>query len=283
MKLNQAVCMLIAAVWPAAADANCDSWALNGTYAIQQGDGTVVTADLTQDGNRISGSAWFYARTVKGRVNGPVQGFVNGNSLRLRINWNYLRTECGVLTCDDFEFNHVGVYEGSINQNGEVEGVAVLFDKPDSRTNWIARQLAQCIPASSRPAPPPPAPPPRAPDPLRSPDAGYSDVRVFSPSNSRVTGKAGSGAIAASGYGSGSPCKDGLVPRGANAQDIVCVSLAEHDLVLRENAEAPRHWVNGAYGPQTCVSGLVWREAFSGDTVCVTPQRRQQVKSDNAN
>jgi hypothetical protein len=36
-----------------------------------------------------------------------------------------------------------------------------------------------------------------------------------------------------------------------------------------------------AYGPDTCVSGFVWREAFSGDHVCVVPAVRTQTASDN--
>ena len=37
------------------------------------------------------------------------------------------------------------------------------------------------------------------------------------------------------------------------------------------------------YGPDTCVNGFVWREARSGDTVCVTPATRDQVAAQNAN
>ena len=37
----------------------------------------------------------------------------------------------------------------------------------------------------------------------------------------------------------------------------------------------------GDYGPDTCVEGYVWREAFSGDHVCVTPQIRTQAAEDN--
>ena len=35
------------------------------------------------------------------------------------------------------------------------------------------------------------------------------------------------------------------------------------------------------YGPNTCVSGYVWREAFPGDVVCVLPQVRTQTREDN--
>ncbi|GHO74349.1 hypothetical protein KSD_21200 [Ktedonobacter sp. SOSP1-85] len=37
----------------------------------------------------------------------------------------------------------------------------------------------------------------------------------------------------------------------------------------------------GPYGPDTCASGYVWREAFEGDHVCVTPEQRAQAKADN--
>jgi hypothetical protein len=37
------------------------------------------------------------------------------------------------------------------------------------------------------------------------------------------------------------------------------------------------------YGPDTCIQGYVWREARTGDTVCVTPDIRSQVAAQNAN
>ena len=36
------------------------------------------------------------------------------------------------------------------------------------------------------------------------------------------------------------------------------------------------------FGPDTCIQGYVWREAFSGDHVCVTPITRRQAASDNS-
>ena len=35
------------------------------------------------------------------------------------------------------------------------------------------------------------------------------------------------------------------------------------------------------FGPDTCASGFVWRDAFAGDHVCVQPQVRDQVRADN--
>ena len=37
-----------------------------------------------------------------------------------------------------------------------------------------------------------------------------------------------------------------------------------------------------AYGPDTCVSGYVWREAVENDHLCVTPDQRTQARRDNA-
>jgi hypothetical protein len=37
------------------------------------------------------------------------------------------------------------------------------------------------------------------------------------------------------------------------------------------------------YGPASCRQGFVWRNAFDGDAVCVTPARKDQVQGENAN
>ena len=37
------------------------------------------------------------------------------------------------------------------------------------------------------------------------------------------------------------------------------------------------------YGPASCRQGFVWRNAFNGDAVCVTPARKNQVQGENAN
>jgi len=36
-------------------------------------------------------------------------------------------------------------------------------------------------------------------------------------------------------------------------------------------------------GPNSCREGFVWRNAFDGDVVCVTPARQTQVQLENAN
>jgi hypothetical protein len=52
----------------------------------------------------------------------------------------------------------------------------------------------------------------------------------------------------------------------------------EAELIAGENRnDSANKDPNGAYGPDTCVSGMVWREAVPGDQVCVTPERRAAV------
>src|SRR5262245_50618197 len=40
--------------------------------------------------------------------------------------------------------------------------------------------------------------------------------------------------------------------------------------------------LHGQYGPDTCRQGYVWREAFPGDHVCVTPETRARTAEDNS-
>ncbi|OBH24378.1 hypothetical protein A5692_04850 [Mycobacterium sp. E342] len=78
----------------------------------------------------------------------------------------------------------------------------------------------------------------------------------------------------------------GQVPRQARPGDNVCVSPSVASEVQSENSAAAAgqgYAGGGAYGPKTCVSGLVWREAFDGDAVCVSPQRRNETWQENAN
>lgn len=73
----------------------------------------------------------------------------------------------------------------------------------------------------------------------------------------------------------------GQVPRKTRANDLVCVPQSVADTVQRENAASARgegHTPPGAVG---CVSGLVWREGFDGDSVCVTPARRSETWQQN--
>ncbi len=78
--------------------------------------------------------------------------------------------------------------------------------------------------------------------------------------------------LVATGNGAGS---------GANAgQDAAAAAILGAILggILAKNAPEP----SLPYGPDTCKSGYVWRDAIPGDHVCVTPPRRTLAAQENA-
>lgn len=76
----------------------------------------------------------------------------------------------------------------------------------------------------------------------------------------------------------------GMVPRNARPGDIVCVpDQIAKDIQFENSIAAKRVDPNGAYGPLSCKSGFVWREAFDGDQICVNPARRVATWQQNAN
>jgi hypothetical protein len=50
-----------------------------------------------------------------------------------------------------------------------------------------------------------------------------------------------------------------------------------------DNGLAPsrRNPAGGPFGPDTCLQGFVWREAYPGDHVCVVPATRSAAWADN--
>src|ERR1700755_2990667 len=66
----------------------------------------------------------------------------------------------------------------------------------------------------------------------------------------------------------------GQVPRNARPGDNVCAPPDVADLVQTENANKNDGYAAGAASTDLiCKSGLVWREAFDGDAICVSPER----------
>ena len=75
------------------------------------------------------------------------------------------------------------------------------------------------------------------------------------------------------------PCATGFTHRLADAQDYVCAPAASRELILAENKNAPNNQVSRT--DIRCRSGFVWRDAFNGDGICVTPQARDRVHQEN--
>lgn len=85
-------------------------------------------------------------------------------------------------------------------------------------------------------------------------------------------------------------CLSGYVWRVAKPDDLVCVTPEVRARAADDNAHAAER-VDPAcaagtktcqYGPNQCLPGYVWRDAWDGDGVCVTPDVRDQAHDDNA-
>lgn len=83
-------------------------------------------------------------------------------------------------------------------------------------------------------------------------------------------------------YGPGGwRCPVGFVWRNGGKKDWLCVDAMEAQRVARENLKAAETWSELPDGTRSCRSGLVPREAFQGDPVCVDPLRRESVRTMN--
>ena len=75
------------------------------------------------------------------------------------------------------------------------------------------------------------------------------------------------------------PCMTGYTHRLADGKDYVCAPTAARELIVAENKNAPNNQVSRS--DIRCRSGFVWRDAFNGDGICVTPQVRDRVHQEN--
>ena len=66
-------------------------------------------------------------------------------------------------------------------------------------------------------------------------------------------------------------------PFSVSPEGVVGVAL----LLASALTGTPTSAAGADYGPNTCLNGFVWRAAFAGDMVCVTPETKRQVAVDN--
>ena len=76
-------------------------------------------------------------------------------------------------------------------------------------------------------------------------------------------------------------CPPGFAWRNAGKQDWLCVDPVEARRIAWENQHAPQNWIRAADGSYGCRAGMVPRDAFKGDHVCVAPPRHELVHEMN--
>jgi len=171
---------------------------------------------------------------------------------------------------------------------------------------WFGEQVDPTAAAGA-----PPAPPSTATAPAAATASGAATAPSTAPATAPTAAPAPPPPSGTSGSSVGTPgaaaagtclwgpnqCKQGYVWRVATPTDLVCVTPEVRAQAADDNAHAaervePVCAAAGTtpvptpaacpYGPNQCKQGYVWREAFPGDLVCVTPDVRAQAADDNA-
>ena len=133
----------------APAKAQCAQWQVGHGWRFKQGP-TVVHMSLRQNGMAVRGKANFVlvessAAGFFGRmhssdtITGDVDGSVNGNQFGAVIHWNN---------------NTTGVYEGTIDPDGWIEGKGWERRSPRTKVNWHSETRMVCpdaVPAGTKP------------------------------------------------------------------------------------------------------------------------------------
>lgn len=144
-------------ILPFLVQAECSKWDFNGAIQLVQSNGTTTHLSLVQTGNKINGNASFDSLHVDqcffmdcGSVRytyvGSVDGLVNGNAVELTIYW-------------DRDDHSIGVYTGTINALGRVEGTSYDRSHPATTASWYSYTKLGCLPSVPLPPPTPPSRP----------------------------------------------------------------------------------------------------------------------------
>jgi hypothetical protein len=242
----------------ARADTGCAEWNLAGSRSIDQGNGFHLELSLKQDGETLSGTAWYgeitrnAEETYETNRDAGVGGHIDGAKVDFEVQWTG---------------GQVGVYSGGIDAQGRLSGSTYDRAHPGKHIAWHSAEPVSCMPIPAKPIHR------LGKVPAKPPMMTSSDVLRAKTTGGDVTDRDAAAKAR---------CRSGFVPRLARADDLVCVTMESFDAVRIENRVPEALWFKGgAYGDRTCLAGYVWREAFAGDKVCVKPQRRDDVAEEN--
>jgi len=95
---------------------------------------------LFRDGTLLSGSAKTWLPEGKYDTDGVVQGTLKGSTLQLRVQWSTRNT--------------VGMYKGTIDENGVITGATWEKSKPNAQVRWQSADSTRstCISYADEPA-----------------------------------------------------------------------------------------------------------------------------------
>jgi hypothetical protein len=132
------------------ANAACNQWDISGDWHLVQTNGADVSVKIQQDGQNLRGSADFWPgpKSGGGRIRGDLDGSIEGNDLEFTVYWS----QAG---------DSIGVYKGSINPRGRMEGSTYDRMNPRSTAVWHSSNTGGLCADAAAASPPAQAPAPK--------------------------------------------------------------------------------------------------------------------------
>jgi hypothetical protein len=136
------------------ANAACSQWDISGEWGIEQTNGPHINVEIQQDGNNLRGSGlglnWSDDDSY-GKMEGTLDGSIEEDDFEFTVYWSR---------------DVIGVYKGSINSRGRLEGSTYDRMNPKSTALWHSTETGgKCADVASQPAPTQaPAPKPKTAD-----------------------------------------------------------------------------------------------------------------------
>jgi hypothetical protein len=135
----------VCALSPSSSDAQCgQTWDVTGSWGLKQSNqaapnSLVLKGGWTLEGGvvkpRIRGRASY--PSGRGKVQGYVIAYVNGNNVRLEISWDNRLT---------------GIYDAKIGDDGRIAGTGYERGSPSKKVSWSSDRPMVC---RSQPPPDP--------------------------------------------------------------------------------------------------------------------------------
>ena len=145
----------------------CTKWDVGGQWVMNQSNKILVTVDLRQNGDVVTGTASYPGR--KGVIHGSVDGTVNppfvtksGDLARAKGAPEFVNHPQSLTISIYWDYGETGVYIGDIGPRGRIEGSGYI--KQDAKNAgrqwaWFSNRTMNCAsPGSTAPSAPAPTP-----------------------------------------------------------------------------------------------------------------------------
>ena len=133
---------LFALPLPFAAEAACAQWDASGDMILHQANGYRPSFTLQRSGSELHGSASYIVTTPScverancSQILGDVAGSIAGDSFEITAYWKN---------------GSVGVYRGTVDAHGGLEGTTYDRSHPESSSHWYSERTLRCATVPKR-------------------------------------------------------------------------------------------------------------------------------------